>query len=674
MKKLVLGALIGTLCFSSMSYAKEIKFNDLPTEHWAYESTMKLCERGILTGYEDGTFRPDNKLTRAEFSTLLVKYFDEELEEYSDSKKYTDVSEADWFYNYVQKANQYMITSGSNFYPTDIMKREDVAYAIAKILKLDNNTPDMKVLDMFNDKDKITDYLKTYLALAVEQGYMSGKGDNFDPQAGLTRAEICALFGKIDKKYEESSNYSKEIKELISLGIFDRDINIDNPITREEMAKIICKLSGFSQESADGYKNTNTGCSDVPVGTNYTGWINLAIKNEYLIPYKEDNQFKPKVKLSANETLVLVLKVLGRLEYVIEQGSYPTNVVTESVKLGILENVGKDIATELTYEDLGTIIYNSLNVKVGFMSGGKWHEDKMTLKEKYLNAQSIPTETILTSLTLSKSNIEMKQNEEATVLIEVGSRNSEVYFLCDDNLDVDCEFGNWSGNSIPLKILAEGASTGIITVGIEGTAITRKLEVKVTGSPAKIEVSKKKITIDKGDRKKVDVTVTSPNKFKIKFNNSNSSVVKCEWGEWSDGTIPLYMIGNRAGTSKILIYFSEGGNQDIQVTINVTVEDEEEEARKEAAEEREEARKEREEAYTKSQIEKLELRISSKKNEIQRLEKEMENVASETNVKVMTNSGWRYTYDVQAVERIREELEDARMELKELEIELEALK
>lgn len=53
---------------------KCMKFKDVPTNHWAYEAINKLAELGIVNGYEDGSFKPDEAVTRAELATMLDRY------------------------------------------------------------------------------------------------------------------------------------------------------------------------------------------------------------------------------------------------------------------------------------------------------------------------------------------------------------------------------------------------------------------------------------------------------------------------------------------------------------------------------------------------------------------------------------------------------------------------
>lgn len=51
-----------------------MRFKDVPETHWAYKAIEELAEKGIINGYEDGTFKPDEIVTRAELATMLDRY------------------------------------------------------------------------------------------------------------------------------------------------------------------------------------------------------------------------------------------------------------------------------------------------------------------------------------------------------------------------------------------------------------------------------------------------------------------------------------------------------------------------------------------------------------------------------------------------------------------------
>jgi len=69
--------------------------------HWAEEDLNKWMEKGILVGYQDGTIRPDNNITRAEFVTLINKVFG--LYELS-REQFADVEDSKWYSREILKA------------------------------------------------------------------------------------------------------------------------------------------------------------------------------------------------------------------------------------------------------------------------------------------------------------------------------------------------------------------------------------------------------------------------------------------------------------------------------------------------------------------------------------------------------------------------------------------
>ena len=70
-KKIIFTVVLGALLSINVCMAKN--FSDLASSHWGYQAITKMSETGIVSGYPDGTFRPDNSITRAEFSSILVR-------------------------------------------------------------------------------------------------------------------------------------------------------------------------------------------------------------------------------------------------------------------------------------------------------------------------------------------------------------------------------------------------------------------------------------------------------------------------------------------------------------------------------------------------------------------------------------------------------------------------
>ncbi len=96
--------------FTNIDEAKSDKnpFSDLEESHWAYDEILALNESGLVQGYEDKTFKPENSITRAEVMTVMNKILGRKpLESYVKSlgfNPYNDLKEEKWYYVIVLEA------------------------------------------------------------------------------------------------------------------------------------------------------------------------------------------------------------------------------------------------------------------------------------------------------------------------------------------------------------------------------------------------------------------------------------------------------------------------------------------------------------------------------------------------------------------------------------------
>lgn len=182
-------------------------FTDLAPTHWAYNVVNEMVNKNVLSGYNDGTFKPDSKITRAEFSTILVKTLG--IENNGENIQFNDVDDH-WAKDFINLASPFLsgyTSNGANYFnPEDPAIREDAAVAIVKAKGLDVRNADINILNRFSDKDSISKEAKEYVAVAVSNGLMNGNANGtFNPKGNLTRAEVAALFNNI-YKYEENTD------------------------------------------------------------------------------------------------------------------------------------------------------------------------------------------------------------------------------------------------------------------------------------------------------------------------------------------------------------------------------------------------------------------------------------------------------------------------------------
>ena len=133
MKKLfvLLGALAITAIYSLPSFA----YPDVSPTHWAAKEIEILTEQGVIVGYPDGTFQPDENVTRAEFASMAIKALGQEHTTVAQPVNFTDIDPSFWAYDAIQKALFFDLIScppeGQPFRPEDSVSRaESISVAV----------------------------------------------------------------------------------------------------------------------------------------------------------------------------------------------------------------------------------------------------------------------------------------------------------------------------------------------------------------------------------------------------------------------------------------------------------------------------------------------------------------------------------------------------------------
>ena len=163
---------------------------------WAKTDIEKWSSKGIINGYSDGTFRPNNNITRAEFVAIMTRLFG-----YIDktASKFPDVKSSGWYYDYVAKAYDAGIIQGysdGTFKPDQKISREQAAVIINRAFAFE--TVSKNEYSKFNDSAKISTWARDAVSSLTEKGIIQGRpGNVFDPLANITRAEVIHIVNKI---------------------------------------------------------------------------------------------------------------------------------------------------------------------------------------------------------------------------------------------------------------------------------------------------------------------------------------------------------------------------------------------------------------------------------------------------------------------------------------------
>jgi S-layer homology domain len=168
------------------------------TGNWGEPFIKALVEKGIIAGYPDGTFRPDQPVTRAEFAALLNKAFD--LEPTRESRAFKDVPQKFWAAPAIDKAYRAGFLAGypnQTFGPNQNIIRIESLVAIANGSKLQADSSAPKIDELFTDAAQIPSFGRDALIAATQKcvtvsvSYPDGK--TLNPTGVATRADVAAF-------------------------------------------------------------------------------------------------------------------------------------------------------------------------------------------------------------------------------------------------------------------------------------------------------------------------------------------------------------------------------------------------------------------------------------------------------------------------------------------------
>ena len=173
----------------------KLSFPDVTPEHWAYEYISTLIDKKIINGYDDGTFKPSNSVSRSEFVKMIYTAFRLSGE---ITVSFDDVADDEWYAEPIRSVASLGIVSGigdGKFAPNAEITRQDMCVMIKNVLDYKNITPDKQYdLSSFTDSDDIADYAEEAINVLKQAGIINGYDNgSFGPRDAVTRAEAAKV-------------------------------------------------------------------------------------------------------------------------------------------------------------------------------------------------------------------------------------------------------------------------------------------------------------------------------------------------------------------------------------------------------------------------------------------------------------------------------------------------
>ena len=303
--------------------------------HWAEELINYMVEKNVVNGYPDGTFKPENKMTKAEFYSVIngLIGYDEKT-----AISFNDVKESNWFYEHVQKGvSANYIPKTSNLNPNANITREEVARILSIVFEVEENHEEFK---KFTDYNSINMELRGVVGGLAKNGYLAGYPDGtIRPQGEIKRSEVVAMLSNITGEIINSpgTNSIRDIKRNVL-------INTENSVLKDSIIEGNLYIT-------EGVKDGDITLDNVEVKGNLV--VKGGGENSVIIKNSKINR-------------ILVKKPRGIVRLVLESTNVNTMNASKEAKIELLNNTSvKDINIEDKIElflEKGSII-SILNIK-----------------------------------------------------------------------------------------------------------------------------------------------------------------------------------------------------------------------------------------------------------------------------------------------------------------------
>ncbi|WP_406242683.1 S-layer homology domain-containing protein [Tissierella carlieri] len=461
-------------------------------DNWAKSEINYMKDKGILSGYPDGTFRPTNNMSKSEFYKVVngIMGFTQRSE-----VNFNDVSPTDWYYAEVQKGvSANYILPGTSLNANENITRGEVARIIGIIFGIEE---DKAEASKFADSLTLPEELKGVVGGLKKNGYINGYPDGtFRANAEITRAEVVKML----------YNISGEIVNVS--GTINKNTNTNLIVnTKDVMLKDI--VIGGNLYLTEGIGEGNTILDNVVVKgkviVNGGGLNSLSIVNSQLNSVSVDKK-QGLANVVLSNTTVGEVKIVKQMRLELTQGSYIK-------KAELRDKADIILANGTSIDDLnvigGDIVIDSKGTIKSLKSGNQIKVNGSTLKAnveyKVVNGKLEESNPTVASTKKSTTTKPSTRPDPVTLnRISIKSLPDKLVYTVDDELDITGLVieGIYSDGSREIERVTKSNITGfdsrqpaerqVLTIKVGGRTATYTIKIQAN-DPVKPEVNKRKL-------------------------------------------------------------------------------------------------------------------------------------------------------------------------------------
>ena len=224
MKKIKIFSLVMSIALLFSATVSAATFSDIPASiaQADAQAIEKAVANGLLSGYEDGTFRPYNNIKRSEMAVIITKAC--KVVKEANISSYNDVAETDWFYSAMAKAVEMgaFVGDGFNLNPNNNITFQECFTVLSQVFDLlpsytipakmpeqitadqhvlGRRLYDISVLNNFADKNEVATWARPYVAGVVINNGWSGVDGKLTPTAYITRLQFAVVMNNLIQNY-----------------------------------------------------------------------------------------------------------------------------------------------------------------------------------------------------------------------------------------------------------------------------------------------------------------------------------------------------------------------------------------------------------------------------------------------------------------------------------------
>lgn len=290
MKKQLVGLVISAsvLLGTNVTEVSAKEFSDVGSDRWSHESIEDISNKGLITGYSDGTFKPSKTISRAEAAMIVNNYLisEGELTEQYNSNDFTDVPEDAWYTQAVNNTSNMGVFSGDgkgHFNPNTTLTRAEMVSMFNRLEGYEKKA-DYQFSDVLP-----TDWFAEDVMIAYSNGIINGIEQTngnmiFQGRGKVTREQFVTVLENI---YHYDPDFVAEEIPTVETSL-EESVNIVFEIVNEERAK-----AGVEPVILD---DTLTEVAQLDAE-------NMAFKNQFLTSYDEFETMLNSYELYPNKAV-----------------------------------------------------------------------------------------------------------------------------------------------------------------------------------------------------------------------------------------------------------------------------------------------------------------------------------------------------------------------------------